>query len=204
MSFIVPAEPVQTEIEIKNSRFITIVNFADSRTEAMAILEQARAAYPDARHHCWAYVIGTPSTPETIAMSDDGEPNGTAGKPILNVLQHKKIGNIMLIVVRYFGGIKLGAGGLVRAYSAAAQAGIDALTVKHEIPLTELTIVTDFPHEQYIRHWLEQHNGKVNKVDYSDKVSLTITIPLTVKSTFLTTLGPIGASVQQTKPSHHS
>ncbi len=204
MSFIVPASAVQTEIEIKKSRFITRIDFAGSRADGMAMLEQTRAAFPDARHHCWAYVIGTPAAPDTIAMSDDGEPSGTAGKPILNVLQHKQIGNIMLIVVRYFGGIKLGAGGLVRAYSAAAQAGIDALPVKYEVPVSELTVVTDFPHEQYIRHWLEQHKGKVRNVQYSNQVTLFISLPLSARNSFMEILGPIGATVQQTKPTDHA
>ncbi|MCW8092742.1 YigZ family protein [Alteromonas sp. ASW11-130] len=204
MTFSIPANSVQTEIEIKKSRFITRVGFVSSRTAAMAMLQQAKVDYPDARHHCWAYVIGAPDSPKTAAMSDDGEPSGTAGKPILNVLQHKQIGNIMLIVIRYFGGIKLGAGGLVRAYSAAAQTGIDELEIKREVPMCEFTVTTDFANEQYIRHWLTQNKGLISKVEYSDTVSLALTLPLTKKDEFVTLLGPISNTFQQTKQGQQS
>ncbi|NMH60546.1 YigZ family protein [Alteromonas ponticola] len=199
MSFPVPANSAQTELEIKKSRFISHVGFAASRGEAMTLLAQAKQAYPDARHHGWAYVIGDPATPEAAAMSDDGEPSGTAGKPILNVLQHKQVGNIMLIVVRYFGGIKLGAGGLVRAYSAAAQAAMNEVEIKREVPISCVSVVTEFAHEQYIRHWLEQHDGMVDKVDYSSRVTMTITLPVSVQKAFFAALGPIGTVISQTK-----
>ncbi|MCW8886021.1 MAG: YigZ family protein [Motiliproteus sp.] len=110
----VPQQRIEVETEIKKSRFIAWADRAENRDQAMAVLSEARNRYPDARHHCWAYLIGNPAQPKTQAMSDDGEPSGTAGKPILNVLQHNEIGDVMIVVSRYFGGIKLGAGGLVR------------------------------------------------------------------------------------------
>ena len=125
----------------------------------MAALAQARSDYPDARHHCWAYQIGSPKSPSTAAMSDDGEPSGTAGKPILNVIQHKDIGDLMIIVIRYFGGIKLGAGGLVRAYSAAAQQVIDTIELKEKKFLKRFNIKGDYALEQPLRHWLNSHEG---------------------------------------------
>lgn len=171
-----PDAAVKTEYEIKKSRFIAIACRADNRQQAMLNLDNVKQQYPDARHHCWAYVIGHPNSPVTVAMSDDGEPSGTAGKPILNVLQHKNIGDIMLIVVRYFGGIKLGAGGLVRAYSAATQMAIAALATSTKIFLSPYTVEGDFSMEQSLRHWLSSREGAVLDVDYAEVVRLHVEI----------------------------
>lgn len=162
----VPGEVIQVEYEVKKSRFIARAARAENRQQAMAILEQAKVNYADARHHCWAYVIGNPLSPLTVAFSDDGEPTGTAGKPILNVLQHKHIGDIMLVVSRYFGGIKLGAGGLVRAYSQAAQQVISELSLTEKIPLSECSLRGGYEFEQPLRYWLAQHNGQLIGLDY--------------------------------------
>lgn len=143
----------------------------------MAFLERSKQTYPDAGHHCWAYQLGHPQSPISAAMSDDGEPSGTAGKPILNVLQHKNIGDVMVIVIRYFGGIKLGAGGLVRAYSAAAEKVMRDLAVEQYVARVEKSVAVDFCHEQRVRHWLSQHNGSVIAVEYGHNVTITLTLP---------------------------
>ena len=168
---------VETTLEIKKSKFIARAARAGSREDALALLQCAREDFPDARHHCWAYVIGNPASPTTAAMSDDGEPTGTAGKPILNVLQHKQIGDIMVIVIRYFGGIKLGAGGLVRAYAGATQQAIEQLALHHAVVRTHCTISTDFRHEQLFRHWASQNDAAVLDTLYSDRVTLSLAIP---------------------------
>ncbi len=172
----VPAASIEVELEVKKSRFITRVGFAPDREAAMAILAKARDDYPDARHHCWAYLVGNPHSPRTVAASDDGEPSGTAGKPILNVLQHKQIGDLMVVVIRYFGGIKLGAGGLVRAYSSAAQQGIDALTLREQRFLVEFKVRGDYALEQSLRHWLVSHSGELVSVDYQQHVDFTLNL----------------------------
>ena len=115
MSYAVPAASCEQEYVVKRSRFIARVVPVNSRADVNAAVARAREDYPDARHHCWAYLLGPPGKAAGAGMSDDGEPAGTAGKPILNVLQHGHLGDVLVIVVRYFGGIKLGAGGLVRA-----------------------------------------------------------------------------------------
>ena len=178
MTYPVPAKQVETLYEIKKSKFIACAGFANSRESAMALLDSVKQRYPDARHHCWAYVFGNPNSPSSAAMADDGEPSGTAGKPILNVLQHKDIGDIMIIVTRYFGGIKLGAGGLVRAYSAAAQQAIDALEVRQEIKLEALSVDIDFKHEQFVRHLVEQAQGKIANCNYGSSVVIKVELPL--------------------------
>jgi len=195
MTYPVPAKQVETLYEIKKSKFIACAGFANSRESAMALLDSVKQRYPDARHHCWAYVFGNPNSPSSAAMADDGEPSGTAGKPILNVLQHKDIGDIMIIVTRYFGGIKLGAGGLVRAYSAAAQQAVDALEVRQEIKLEPLSVDIDFKHEQFVRHLVEQAQGKIANCNYASSVVINVELPLDALEDFRKQMAPIAFSV---------
>ena len=176
MSYPTPGEFYSFELEIKKSRFIAWADKVDDRAEAMAFLAKAREAYPDARHHCWAYQVGNPRSPSNAGMSDDGEPSGTAGKPILNVLQHKGIGDVMVIVIRYFGGVKLGAGGLVRAYSGACEKVMSQLPVVQAVVEVESTVDVDLADEQLVRHWLSQHDGRVVAVEYSQSVQMTVAI----------------------------
>lgn len=189
MHYPVPAEQVSNLLEIKKSKFIAYASFADSREMAMASLVTLRKKYPDARHHCWAYLLGNPHSPASVAMSDDGEPSGTAGKPILNVLQHTNIGNIMVVVVRYFGGIKLGAGGLVRAYSSATQQVIESLPTRKETPMYVVTWHADFKHEQFIRHFVSTQNGTIETCYYTNGAQITAKLPEKGVSELETTFG---------------
>ena len=194
-SYHIPAHAVETEYEIKKSRFIARAINVCSREDAMQSVERAKIDFPDARHHCWAYLIGSPISPLTVAMNDDGEPSGTAGRPILNVLQHKNIGDILIIVIRYFGGIKLGAGGLVRAYSTAAQMAIDVLPVVTNRILQEYKIIGNYALEQPLRHWLNLHNGLMGEVSYQvNAVIFTLNIEKNVFNQLASFLDAQGAS----------
>jgi len=166
-----PAAEAHHELEIKKSRFIASAHPIENRQQALTIIDQLHKQYPDARHICWAYVLGNQVS---AAMSDDGEPSGTAGKPILNVLQHKGLGNILVAVVRYFGGIKLGAGGLVRAYSGAAQNVIETLDTIEYIERFPVEVMLDFSQEQLLRHWCQQHDVEVQNVAYGNQVSMLL------------------------------
>lgn len=188
MSYPVPAQQARAEIEIKKSRFIAYARQIASRETGMAWLEEIKAEYPDARHHCWAYLIGNPACASNAGMGDDGEPSGTAGKPILNVLQHKGVGDVMIIVVRYFGGIKLGAGGLTRAYGQAAQAVMEVLPVVQQVPMCTLQVRCDFAREQSVRHWVSLALGEVSQVDYAQQVAMQIALPEAAVAEFTATL----------------
>lgn len=122
-------------------------------------------------------------------MSDDGEPSGTAGKPILNVLQHKDIGDVMIVVARYFGGIKLGAGGLVRAYTNAAQDVIEALPVKLLVETRRYPLTVDYAGEQHLRHWLSQHQGSIIAHDYREAMHCVIELPIDQHDSLLAAVG---------------
>lgn len=192
MSYFTPTELAQAEIEIKKSRFLAFAKGIQSRAEGMAWLAEMKSAYPDARHHCWAYVLGDPACATNAGMGDDGEPSGTAGKPILNVLQHKGVGDVMVIVVRYFGGIKLGAGGLTRAYSQSAQAVMDVLPTHKPVPRTSVTIDCDFSQEQPIRHLLSTLDGQVESIDYAQQVTIEARLPTIHLASFTDSLNAIG------------
>ncbi|MGP5494110.1 YigZ family protein [Psychrobacter celer] len=176
MSYQTLKHAVTARLEIKKSEFIAHAYPVSSREQAMFHVEQLREQYPDARHWCWAYIIGDPNNTTSAGFDDDGEPNGTAGRPILGVLQHKSIGNVIIVVVRYFGGIKLGAGGLTRAYAGSAQAAVDQMTLSPYIPMAKVQIVATFATEAQCRYVIEDLGGQVEDVAYSQQVMLTATL----------------------------
>lgn len=173
----VPAGFLERETEIRKSRFIARVAPVSSRDEVKAWLEQAHKDHPDARHICWAYQIGRPGAAAEAAMNDDGEPSGTAGKPILGVIQHKDMGDVLVMVIRYFGGIKLGAGGLVRAYAGATEAVLSAVGRDIQQPMSQVTVTTTFANEQPLRHWCEQYSAAVDAVEYGLGVTVKVSLP---------------------------
>ena len=174
MSYQTLKRAVTARLEIKKSAFITYAYPVTSREQAMFHVEQLREQYADARHHCWAYIIGDPNNTTSAGFDDDGEPNGTAGRPILNVLQHKSIGNVIIIVVRYFGGIKLGAGGLTRAYAGSAQAAVDEMILSPYVPIITVQILAEFATEAQCRYVVESLDGSIENVAYNKQVTLTV------------------------------
>lgn len=129
----IPAGRARVEEIILRSRFISTAAPVSSVEEARAFIAEIRAEFPDATHNCFAYVVGPPGSTAQVGMSDDGEPAGTAGRPMLAVLLGSGIGDIAVVVTRYWGGIKLGTGGLVRAYSGGVKAALAALAVREKV-----------------------------------------------------------------------
>ena len=173
----IPAGFLERETEVRKSRFIARVGPVHDREQVKALVQQAWQDHPDARHVCWAYQIGQPGSAAEAAMNDDGEPSGTAGKPILNVIQHKDMGDVAVIVIRYFGGIKLGAGGLVRAYAGAAESVLSAVDRQVNQPLEQVTVTIPFALEQPLRHWCEQHQAGLAETVYGEGVTITLQLP---------------------------
>lgn len=174
MSYSTPTTTAQATLEIKKSEFISYGFPVLNREQIMFHVEQLRTQYPDARHICYGYIVGDPNNTTSAGFDDDGEPLGTAGKPILNVLQHKSIGNCLIAVVRYFGGIKLGAGGLTRAYGSIAQAVVEKMILREFVPLTQVMIYTDFANESFIRHVLDGFQAIILNVGYAKDVVLIV------------------------------
>ncbi len=173
-----PSNPCIYEQEIKKSRFITHLTQSCSRQEALDYIKLIKSKYPGARHHCYAYIIGHPKTTTELSISDDGEPSGTAGRPMLNVLLHQNIGDTVAIVVRYFGGTKLGKGGLTRAYSRSiiGALGVAELTVK--IALKNIKLSLPFAFENILRQQLEQVSGTIVKIQYDALISAVVSVPI--------------------------
>lgn len=175
----VPAEFLERETVIRKSRFIARVAPVEGREQVKALADQAWQEHPDARHVCWAYQIGPPGSAAEAGMNDDGEPSGTAGKPILNVIQHKDMGDVAVIVIRYFGGIKLGAGGLVRAYAGAAESVLSDVGRQQSQPVESVVVSLPFALEQPLRHWCDQHGAEPADPVYGEGVTFNVTVPLT-------------------------
>lgn len=163
------------EVVEKKSRFIAAAAPVQSEEEALQFIESVRKRYWDARHHCYAYVIGRRG--ELKRCSDDGEPGGTAGKPILEVLTGEEIYNVVLVVTRYFGGTLLGTGGLVRAYSSAAKAGLASSVIITKIPGIKLRVGTDYTGLGKIQYILGQRGLETLDAVYTEKVELEVLIP---------------------------
>ncbi|MCI8663237.1 MAG: YigZ family protein [Hungatella sp.] len=163
------------ELVEKKSRFIAQTRPAESEEEALAFIEAVRKQYWDARHHCFAYVIGERN--QIQRCSDDGEPSQTAGRPMLDVLLGAEVHNICLVVTRYFGGTLLGTGGLVRAYSGAAQEGLKGSTIVEKCLGVQIAITTDYTGVGKIQYILGQNKIPVLDSQYTDKVVITVMSP---------------------------
>ena len=163
------------EIVEKKSRFIAHVQAVDSVEEAQECIEAVKKKYWDARHNCSAFSVGE-MNPLT-RCSDDGEPGGTAGKPILEVIQGSGIRNIVIVVTRYFGGTLLGTGGLVRAYTEAAKAGIENAVIIEKIPATRMKLFTEYTDLGKIQYILAQNQVTVENTEYTDKVEIRALFP---------------------------
>lgn len=159
----VSGEPTVNEIEIKRSRFITWIARAESEEEAREVIARARHEFPDARHHCSAFIVHVDGAVPMERSSDDGEPAGTAGKPMLDVLRGSGLESAVAVVIRYFGGVKLGAGGLVHAYSESVSAAVEQVP-RAEKSLRELVDV-DLPHADAGRIEAELRTHGIDVVD---------------------------------------
>ncbi|BCE01803.1 YigZ family protein [Marinicellulosiphila megalodicopiae] len=167
------------ELIIKKSQFITYVYPIQDKSEVNAVLHDLKQRYPDARHICYAFLVGNHS-----GMGDDGEPSGTAGKPMFSILQHNDLVNTLAVVVRYFGGIKLGAGGLIRAYGQAVNQCLDQCELVEQIKKTTFMVVCDFSFENKIRHYCSQMPFTILDCQYSEQLMMTINVPLTQSAEF--------------------
>jgi len=162
------AFPVHHELIVKKSRFIACVEPVTGREEALARVAQLKKEYPDATHVCWALLAGGQS-----AAHDDGEPSGTAGRPMLEVLRHQDLQGVLASVVRYFGGVKLGTGGLVRAYTDAVA---QALLKSDKVPLVHKILQScrvPYAMEGMVRRELTQSQGDLRSVAHDSEVTLT-------------------------------
>lgn len=168
-------EGSEAEIVEKKSRFIATIRLVETEEEALAFIEEMRKKYWNATHNCFAYTIG--ERQEIVRAGDDGEPGGTAGRPMLDVLLGEGLHNTAVVVTRYFGGTLLGTGGLVRAYSSAVQAGLSSSTIIEKQYGTMLEIRTDYNGIGKIQYFLGQRKIPIMDSQYTDQVAITILAP---------------------------
>ncbi len=168
-------QPGCGELTEKKSRFIATLRPVKTEEEALAFIEETRKKYWDARHNCYAWVIG--ENGESKRCSDDGEPSQTAGRPMLDVLEGEGIRNVCAVVTRYFGGTLLGTGGLVRAYSGAVQEGLRASGVVTVYPASRLSVTVDYNTIGKLQYLLGQRGLNVLDSQYGQDVTLIVLVP---------------------------
>lgn len=176
--YTIPAERHRTEEEILRSRFITTVGYTPTVEAAREFIAQVSAEFGDASHNCWAYVVGPPGSTAQIGMSDDGEPHGTAGRPMLTVLLHSDIGDICAVVTRYFGGTLLGKGGLVKAYTGGVQLALASLPLGEKVPKAEIVVLFDYATVTPLQRILPDFEAEVIQEEYATDVAYHLSLPL--------------------------
>jgi len=175
--YLVPAARHRVEQTIDRSRFICTIERVQSPEDAQAFIRAMNAEFDDATHNCWAYVAGPPGSTSRVGMSDAGEPHGTAGRPMLTVLLHSHVGEIAAVVTRYYGGIKLGTGGLVKAYGGSVQAALETLPTVERVDYVDGTLVISYANITVVHQLLAAHEVKVDAEDYGVDVRFTLRVP---------------------------
>ena len=167
----------RTQELIKRSRFITSLGYADSAQAARDFIERIRQEFPDATHNCWAFAAGAAGDTAHVGYSDDGEPHGTAGRPMLTVLAHSGIGHIAAVVTRYFGGVKLGTGGLVRAYQGALATALESLpTCPHTVPVY-LELHLAYPHITLFLRLVADFDAHIEHEEFATEATYRVSLP---------------------------
>lgn len=173
----VPGTRTRTEQTIDRSRFICTIERVSTAEEAQAFIREMNAEFADATHNCWAYVVGAPGSTSRIGMSDAGEPHGTAGRPMLTVLLHAGLGDVAAVVTRYYGGIKLGTGGLVKAYGGAVQHALDAVPRVERVDYVEIGVTLPYTSIATARRLLPTYEAELVGEEYAEDVRFTVRLP---------------------------
>ena len=174
---------ITLEIEEKRSKFIANIFYIESAKEAEDIIKQCKKKYYDARHNCYAYIVNNEQMIKK--SSDDGEPSGTAGSPILNVIEKNNLSNVLIVVTRYFGGILLGAGGLVRAYTEAATKAVNSANIQEMIEGEEIEIVISYQDIEKLKYYCRKNNIKIVKIEYDKNVKCILELTKEEKDNIL-------------------
>ncbi len=186
--------------EIKRSLFITRLGLARQVAEARSFIEAVRAAHPDATHNCWAFVAGPPGESSPMGYSDDGEPQGTAGKPMLAQLRHSGLGEIVAVSTRYFGGVKLGPGGLVRAYQGGVQGALETVPIIWRMPLATLELRMDYRHIARVKQLLSRFEGRTLAENFAEQALWHIELPEDKAAPFMTALADATNGTASVRP----
>lgn len=174
--FLTVAKPAKSLYVVKKSKFISTVEPVNSVLQAEEFINKMKKKYWDATHNVYAYNIGLDDNIQKC--SDDGEPSGTAGKPVLDIIKSRDIKNVLVVVTRYFGGIKLGANGLIRAYSESAKIGLNNAQIIEKVKCNKYKVTVDYEILGKLEWELNQKKLIIKDIEYTDKVTLTIFVPI--------------------------
>ncbi len=169
----IPANEATAKLTVKGSKFIGHIFHVVTKEEAEAKYNEVKKRFHDATHNCFAYRIDS----DTFRYSDDGEPSGTAGRPILQVLEGQEVYEVLCVVTRYFGGTKLGTGGLIRAYGEAARLALNGVKIIEKIKTRTITVALDYMREKFVYRLLDQMQGRVVDSEYGDEVKMKLELP---------------------------
>ena len=173
-AYFVPCAEAESKFTEKRSRFIGHVQRVESEADARAYIETIKKRHYDARHNCWCYIVHDGGI---VRYGDDGEPQGTAGQPMLNVFQREGVENVVCVVTRYFGGVLLGAGGLTRAYSKSAKDALDAAGKAKMTLWTRMRVGVPYPLFERLTRLIDAHGGVAESSDYGAEVAVTLRLP---------------------------
>lgn len=176
---------------MRRSRFIASAAHAPDADAARAFVEEVRRALPDATHHCYAFVAGPPGSTARVGMSDDGEPHGTAGRPILNALLHADVGEIVVVCTRYFGGVKLGTGGLSRAYAHATTLALESLPTEEKVERARVLVRVAYSGVDALRRLVSEWGASVEDEEYGAEVRYLIGVPAADLAAFRTAVADV-------------
>ena len=179
-----PGEVFRVEQTIKRSRFIASVGHTPGVEEAKAFIEQIKAEFEDARHNCWAYCAGAAGSTDRIGASDDGEPHGTAGRPMLTAVTHSGIGEVTVVVTRYFGGILLGTGGLVKAYQSSVKMALEAVPTRIRTKTKRIKFSVEHRFVNQVLRKIETANGRILEKNFEMDADFDVEIPENLAETF--------------------
>jgi uncharacterized YigZ family protein len=196
-----PGAIFRLEDTIRRSRFLVSLAHAPDSAAARAFVESVRREFPDATHNCWAFAAGPPGDTAKVGCSDDGEPHGTAGRPMLTVLLHGEVGEICVVATRYFGGVKLGSGGLVRAYQGMAKLGLAGVPRRPRPfpatpptgPLTELEVIVGYKRIAPVKRLLPAFSARIEAERFAADAVLRISLPEARAEAFVAALGEAAA-----------
>ena len=173
----IPQSTLRTQIEVKRSRFISTAAHTPDIEQSNNFIAQIKEEFADANHNCWARVLGAPGSTDQAGMSDDGEPQGAAGKPMLTALLHANIGDITVVVSRYFGGTKLGKGGMARAYTDALLQVLASTPLQEKISYTALHIYVEYSQLDMVERILPEYEARIDTRDFGAGIELHLRVP---------------------------
>ncbi len=201
--YLVPAGRRRVMEEIRRSRFIATAAPADSVRAAQRFIEEVRGEFADATHNCWAFLAGPPGSSGQVGMSDDGEPHGSAGRPMLNALTHGGVGDVAVVVTRYYGGVKLGKGGLVRAYGGSVKQVLAELDTVEKIRRRRARIQLGYALVAAARRAFDEHEVVVHDETYAADVAFSLDVPVAGAAAFAARMVDLtggGASLEWDEP----